>query len=80
MLTCAFDMFTSWTAFAYFGGDVFGSSAIGIFNYIQVPMMALMTIPTVVGLIAVARDPDGYNQYLQNLQPPAVEQHEGNNV
>ncbi len=38
VLTFLLDMMVTWTAFAYFGGsDVFSSSAIGIFNYIQVP-------------------------------------------
>ena len=64
MLTGPLDMCVTWTALAYFGGDVFSTTPIGIFNYIQVPLMALMTIPTLIGLIAVARDPVGYQKYL----------------
>jgi len=64
MLTGPLDMFVTWTALAYFGGDVFSTTPIGIFNYIQVPVMALMTIPTLIGLVAVARDPVGYQKYL----------------
>ena len=68
LLTGPLDFFVTWTALAYFGGAaVFSSTPIGIFNYIQVPIMALMTIPTVFGLVAVAKDPEGYQQY---LDPP----------
>ena len=73
MLTCALDMCVTWTALAYFGGNVFGTSAIGIFNYIQVPMMAIMTIPTLLGLIVVARDPEGFRQYLENGNQEATQ-------
>jgi hypothetical protein len=64
LLTGPFDMFATWTALAYLGGDVFSSTPIGIFNYIQVPIMALMTIPTLIGLVAIAKNPVGYQAYL----------------
>tara|TARA_Y100000590_G_C15635830_1_gene982960 strand:+ start:981 stop:1430 length:450 start_codon:yes stop_codon:yes gene_type:complete len=65
LLTGPLDMFVTWTAFAYYGGTaVFSSTPIGIFNNIQVPIMALMTIPTLIGLISVAKDPAGYQRYL----------------
>ena len=66
LLTGPLDMFVTWTAFAYYGGyDVFSSTPIGIFNSVQVPIMALMTIPTLISLVAVARDPVGYQRYLE---------------
>ena len=69
MLTGPLDMFVTWTSLAYFGGSsVFSSTPIGIFNYIQVPIMALMTIPTVIGLVAVARDPKAYQDYLNQRE------------
>ena len=67
LLTGPLDMCVTWTSFAYFGGNVFSSTPIGIFNYIQVPIMALMTIPTIISLLAVAKDTNGYQNYLQTL-------------
>ena len=67
-LTGPLDFFVTWTSLAYFGGSaVFSTTPIGIFNYIQVPIMAFMTVPTLIGLVAIARDPKGYQQYLQTL-------------
>ena len=63
--TGGLDMFVTWTSFAYFGGtDVFSSTPIGVWNWIQVPLMAVMTIPTVVGFLAIAFNEDGYQKYL----------------
>jgi hypothetical protein len=64
-LTGALDMFVTWTSFAYFGGTaVFSSTPIGLWNWVQVPLMAVMTIPTVVGFLAIAFNEDGYQAYL----------------
>tara|TARA_A100001015_G_C14747760_1_gene616270 strand:- start:153 stop:650 length:498 start_codon:yes stop_codon:yes gene_type:complete len=63
--TSGLDMFVTWTSFAYFGGTaVFSTTPIGIWNWIQVPLMAVMTIPTVVGFFAIAFNEDGYQEYL----------------
>jgi hypothetical protein len=71
LLTGPLDMMVTWTAFAYFGGlSVFSTSPIGIFNYVQVPIMAIMTIPTLVGLVAIAKNPAGYQQYLEERNNP----------
>ena len=77
LLTGPLDMFVTWILFAYLGGfSVFSATPIGIFNCVQVPMMAVMTVPTVLGLVAVAKDQKGYQDYLKSLEPVVSESSE----
>jgi hypothetical protein len=70
MLTTPFDMFVTWLSFAFFGGSaVLSSTPIGIFNWIQVVMQALMGLQMMVILLAMARDPVGYKKYLNDKKP-----------
>ena len=67
MLTGPLDMFVTWTSFAYFGGSAtLGSTPIGVFNWIQVVMMTMMTIQMTVGLFAMALDPNGFKNHFNN--------------
>ena len=73
MLTSGLDMFVTWTSLAYFGGSaVFSTTPIGIWNYVQVPIMGLMTVNSVAGLLACALNMDGYEEYLRNLTDDRV--------
>ena len=51
-------------AWAYFGGDVFGSSAMGIFNYFHVIMGIVFFVNNMVGLVAIAVDREGWLEFL----------------
>ena len=68
LITGLVDMFVTWTALAYFGGvTVFSTTPIGIWNSILVPIMGLMTIHSVVGLFVMAKNPNGSQEYLREL-------------
>jgi hypothetical protein len=45
-------------AWAYFGGDVFSSSAIGVFNYFHV-----MFINNLAGFVVIATDYDSWVEF-----------------
>ena len=51
-------------AWAYFGGDVFGSSAMGVFNYFHVIMAIIFFVNNMVGLVAIAVDREGWLEFL----------------
>jgi len=64
--TMNFDTFGTWLAFAYFGGgDVLGSSTLGVWNGVQVVGTALNTVFGVVTMYAVAKDHQGFVDYLE---------------
>jgi hypothetical protein len=59
-----FDTFGTWVAFAYYGGgDVLGSSALGVWNTVQIVGTALNTVAGVASLYLVAKDPAGFKEY-----------------
>jgi hypothetical protein len=61
------DTFGTWLAFAYFGGgDVLGSSTLGVWNSVQVAGAALNTVFGVVTMYAVAKDHQGFVDYLED--------------
>ena len=51
-------------AWAYFGGDVFSSSALGIWNYFHVIMGIMFFVNNMVGLAVIAMDHDGWLEFL----------------
>ena len=51
-------------AWAYFEGDVFGSNAIGVFNYFHLIMAAMFFINNMIGLVAISRNRQGWNEFL----------------
>jgi hypothetical protein len=50
-------------AWAYFGGDVFSSSAIGVFNYFHVIFAFAMFINNLAGFVVIATDYDGWVEF-----------------
>jgi fumarate reductase subunit C len=51
-------------AWSYFEGDVFGSNAMGVFNYFHVIMAVMFFINNLIGLVAITRDRQGWVEFL----------------
>ena len=67
------DTFGTLLAFAYYGGsDVLGSSTLGAWNTVQLVGTIMNTVYGVSSLYMVAKDHDGFVNYL-NTQQPHVE-------
>ena len=67
LYTMNFDTFGTLLAFAYFGGgDVLGSSTLGVWNSVQVVGTAMNTLFGLVSLYAVANDHKGFVEYLED--------------
>ena len=65
--TMNFDTFGTWLAFAYFGGgDVLGSSTLGVWNSVQVAGTAMNTLFGLASMYAVAKDHKGFVAYLED--------------
>ena len=57
------DLAVTILAWAYFGGDVFSSSALGIWNYFHVILGGMMFVQNMVGLVVIATDYDGWVEF-----------------
>ena len=68
LLTSGLDMCVTFTALAFLGTSVFSTTPIGIFNYVQVPIMALMGLHYFISLFTCAFNPEGYENYLKTLE------------
>ncbi|SVB25684.1 uncharacterized protein METZ01_LOCUS178538 [marine metagenome] len=63
LLTVNTDLAATIVAWAYFGGDVFSSSAIGVFNYFHVIFAFVMFINNLAGFVVIATDYDGWVEF-----------------
>lgn len=74
-LTLNFDTFGTWLAFAYFGGgDVLGTSPIGVWNTIQVGGTVLNSLVGLATLYVVGKDHEGFGEYLDaKLEDPELQ-------
>ena len=71
-LTMNLDTFGTLLAFAYYEtapGAVLVSSPLGVWNTIQVVGTALNMVAGLSGMYMVAKDPEGFHEYLQSSTP-----------
>lgn len=66
LLTVNIDLAATIVAWAYFGGDVFSSSAVGVFNYFHVIFAFVMFINNLVGLVVISTDYEGWLEFTGN--------------
>jgi hypothetical protein len=63
LYTINVDLAVTILAWAYFGGDVFSSSALGIWNYFHVILGGMMFVQNMVGLVVIGTDYDGWVEF-----------------
>ena len=62
-----------WFIFAYYGGDVFGDTALGTVNYINVGLAAVFTVDMLVKTWFFVLRKDEYLRYVREFNSKSVE-------